>query len=152
MSLPIPEELVGTTQALFYEYRHQTTTGIQAPYTLKERDWKGSKSMYKIYMEHETEYEAAIALLGSWQHWKKLSKVAWFQAYKQAWDEEREIRQKAVARNTLLKQAKEGNVTAAKALIDGEKKPRGRPKTNEKPKKDNEALVRTLTARIDNLG
>ena len=59
------------TQGLFYEYRHHTKLPY-IPYTLRERDYKGYLSMYRIYMECDTEYEAAQVLLNSWEHWCRL--------------------------------------------------------------------------------
>ncbi|MGD9382191.1 MAG: hypothetical protein PVI03_07080 [Candidatus Thorarchaeota archaeon] len=151
MKLPIHEQLAGTTQALFYEHRHFTTCQIPAPYNLKEVDWKGSKSMYQIYMSYETEYEAAIALLGSWPHWQRLCKCKWFQPYKEKWDKEREVREEALAKKTLIDQTREGNVTAAKALLD-KKKPRGRPVNHAgKPKEASKDLVVGLTDRLKKL-
>lgn len=114
------------TQALFYEYRHQSTCKTPAVYTLKDKDWEGCKSMYLIYMQCDSEYEAAHALLGSWTHWTKLKGTSWFASHLEKWNEERTIREEALAHKTLLDQAKEGNVTAAKALMSGTKKP-GRP-------------------------
>lgn len=106
------------TQGLFYEYRHQTTTTEKAPYTLKDVDWKGSKSMYKIYMSCASEYEAALKLLGSWSHWVKLTNCAWFQPYLEAWRHEVEIREAAIGKATIIQKALEGNVTAAKELVN----------------------------------
>lgn len=135
MSLPIPQELAGTTQALFYEYRHQTTSKVSPPYTLKESDWEGCQSMYRLYMQYDTEYDAAIALLGSWTHWQKLCDRTWFKEYKNRWDAEKDVRKKALTEKTLIEQAKSGNVTAAKLLREGlepkTKKRPGRPTNHE---------------------
>lgn len=153
MSLPIPQELAGTTQALFYEYRHQTTSKVSPPYTLKEYEWEGCKSMYQLYMQYDTEYDAAIALLGSWSHWQKLCERAWFKVYKDKWDAEKDVRNKALAEKTLIEQAKAGNVTAAKLIREGEKAPRkrGRPENHEKiePKFDSE--LQTMAERMRRL-
>lgn len=138
MASPIHERLKGTTQALFWEYRFVTTTNLPAPYNLKEYDWKGSKSMYQIYMACDTEYDAAITLLGSWPHWQKLCRCGWFQSYIEDWREERKLREQAIAKKALIKKAKEGDVSASRALLQDEKKPKGRPKNKETVKpKDN---------------
>jgi len=105
------------TQGLFYEFRHQTSTDGIPPYTLKETDWKGSLSMYQIYMQEEAEYDAAIKLLGSWTHWKRLCKCSWFKPYVESWREEREIREASLGKKVLIEKAVEGNVTAAKELV-----------------------------------
>lgn len=159
MSLPIPEELVGTTQALFYEFRHQTTSQVPAPYNLKETDWEGTQSMYQIYMAHDTEYDAAMALLGSWMHWEKLCKSPWFIKHKEKWDAEKEVIKQAIAEKTLIEQAKAGNVQAAKLLRDGKTKPtaakRGRPhnhKEDEEQKKTADVVeLEKLSARIQRI-
>lgn len=148
MSLPIPEKLAGKTQALFYEHRHQTKMKVEdIPYNLKTKDWEGTKSMYLIYMEYETEYEAAIALLGSWPHWEKLCKTRWFAQHKEKWDAERKLRDESLARKTLLKQAKEGNVTAAKAILAKETK-RGRPANKDVVKPDDSDDINEMYERM----
>lgn len=126
MSLPIPASLVGKTQALFYEFRHQSTSKTPPVYTLKNKDWEGCKSVYLIYMQYDSEYEAAIAILGSWPHWCKLKETSWFKPCLEEWDKERAIREDALAHKMLIQLTKEGNVTAAKALKSGAK-PQGRP-------------------------
>ena len=114
------------TQGLFYEYRHQCAK--MGPYTLKEYDWKGTKSMYQIYMSCGSEYEAAQKILGSWKHWEILCSAPFFAKEVEKWREEREIREAALGRATLIQQAQEGNVSAAKALVDAAtKKKAGRP-------------------------
>ncbi len=121
------------TQGLFYEYRHQTTTKASPPYTLREIEWKGCISMYQIYMKEESEYEAALILLGSWSHWTRLCKCSWFKPYVTAWREEREIREAALGKKTLIEKAAEGNVSAAKELVHQvtKAKKRGRPSKND---------------------
>ena len=77
-ALPIDQTLVGCTKALFFENRHNTTVKTKAPYCLKPNDHelrgKVYKSMYLIYMSCDSEYEAAIKLLGNYQHWTKLKR------------------------------------------------------------------------------
>lgn len=115
------------TQALFWEYRHQTGADY-TPFTLKERDHSGCISMYRLYMSCETEYEAALKILNSWKHWQILCDAPWFQKELSKWREEREIRELALGKAVLIKNAEEGNVAAAKALIDtSSKRKAGRP-------------------------
>ena len=77
-ALPIAQALVGCTKALFFENRFQTTVTEPAPYCLKSNDWEAKgvvyRSMYLIYMSCDSEYEAAIKLLGNFQHWTKLKR------------------------------------------------------------------------------
>jgi hypothetical protein len=99
-------------------------------YTLKDYDHNGYPSMYIIYMDSATEYEAALRLLGSWRHWKKLCKSLFFKTLVDEWREERQLREEALAKTALLESIVEGNVSAAKTILD-EKKKRvaGRPTT-----------------------
>lgn len=134
-NMPIPDRFCKTTKALFYEYRHQTTVIDKAPYTLKYQDFIDGeghmyKSMYQIYMNCDSEYEAAIKILGSFPHWKKLKRCSWFHDHIEKWEEERNIRDEAIARSILVKLAETGNVTAARTLFanaNATKKIMGRP-------------------------
>lgn len=120
--LPIDPALVGTTQALFYEHRFASSCPATAPYTLSSDDVVGTdgteyKSMYLIFMECNTEYEAAIKLLGSWKHWEKLCKAKWFKDYVESWREEMALRAAALGYEKLIYLTQANNVTAAKALV-----------------------------------
>ena len=79
------------TKSLFVEMKHPD---YSAPYTLKDYDHKGSMSMYQKYMAigDPTEYEQAIALLGSWKHWKLLTASKWFQEHVNQWRAELKIK------------------------------------------------------------
>ena len=119
------------TKGLFYEFKYQTKL-TEIPYNLKERDWKGTRSMYQIFMSCGSEYEAAQLLLNSWKHWEVLCKSPWFVPHIEAWREEREIREAALGKATLIDQAESGNVAAAKVLLEGAKKRKaGRPTKDE---------------------
>lgn len=135
--LPIPVGLRHATQALFYEYRHRSTSKIKAPYTLKNYDvnigGKHYRSMYMEYMACDSEYEAAIKLLGSFAHWQRLTKTNWFAPYVEAWEEERNIRDDALARSVIVRLTEAHNVTAAKSLQAVSQKSKG--KAGRKPKK-----------------
>lgn len=123
--LPIVQRLVGCTKALFYEHRHQTTVEIDAPYCLKPNDheFKGVvyKSMYLIYMSCDSEYEAAIKLLGNYQHWTKLKRCTWFMPYVEEWNAELVLRESALAKSKLVALTEAGNVTAARTLLNTKK-------------------------------
>jgi len=133
--LPIAQRLVGCTKALFYEHRHQTTVDMDAPYCLKANDheFKGVvyRSMYLIYMSCDSEYEAAIKLLGNYQHWTKLKRCTWFLPYVEEWNAELRLRESALARAKLVQLTEAGNVTAARTLLNDKKiagvgKPKGK--------------------------
>ena len=76
------------TQSLFLEYR---VNGMDPPFTLKKEDQGECLSMYRIYMEiaDPTEYDFALATLGSWEHWQYLagddSLKAWFRPHITKW-------------------------------------------------------------------
>lgn len=115
------------TQGLFYEFRFQSSNETPM-YNLGEFDYKDCKSMYKIYIACDSEYEAAMKLLGSWKHWEKLADCGWFKEHIDKWREEREIREAALSKKVLIEQTEEGNITAAKALHDiSGKRKAGRP-------------------------
>ena len=130
LDLPIPVRFLKTTKGLFYEHRHHTTVDEKAPYTLRTQDFIDSaghiyRSMYMVYMKCDSEYEAAIALLGSYHHWQKLKRCSWFQDYVQSWESERNIRDEAIARSILVRLAECGNVTAARTLYANAEKTKG---------------------------
>lgn len=115
----LPECYRGKTRSLFWEHRFVNNGAAQNPpvFNLMGYDHNGTLSLEKLYLKYNTEYDAAIAILGSWPHWKKLCKCKWFKPYKEAWDEERKTRDEALARTTLLVEAEKGNVSAARALL-----------------------------------
>lgn len=101
-------------------------------YTLKDYEHKGYPSMYKIYIASDTEYEAAIKLLGSWRHWKKLCRSKFFHPYIDEWREERRLLEEALARTALLRSLEDNNISAARTILEGSKrKGAGRPTNNE---------------------
>ena len=105
------------TQGMFWEFRHSTRSTYY-PFNLKERDYKTSISMYQIYMSCDSEYEAAMLLLNSWKHWEVLCNAPWFMKELVKWREEREIREAAIGKKVLIEEAENGNVAAARYLVD----------------------------------
>lgn len=138
-ALPIAQTFVGCTKALFFEHRFQTTVTDDAPYCLKSNDheFKGVvyRSMYLIYMSCDSEYEAAIKLLGNFQHWQKLKRCTWFLPYVEEWNAELALRESALAKSKLVTLTENGNVTAARTLLNtkgvaSRGKPEGKGKRN----------------------
>jgi hypothetical protein len=116
----LPEYFKGKTRSLFWEARDAIPDKDQkAPLTLslEHREEAGCHSLYKLYMSYPTEYDAAMGILGSWQHWEKLCKCKWFKPYRDAWEDERQVHEQAIAKKALIEQAEEGSVSAARALI-----------------------------------
>lgn len=130
--LPIPENLDRATQALFYEYRGSTRAeerSIVPVYNLTKRDHHDTLSMYQIYMQCASEYEAAMVLLGDYSHWERLCERPWFAKHRNEWERERSIRDYAHGMASLRKAASSGNAAAAEKLmkLSEPKKPVGRP-------------------------
>lgn len=122
--------------SLFYEF-NRSEEDYPSIYTMREEAWKGRPSAYLIYMYSESEYEAAIKLLGSWNHWNKLCTLDKFMngdkanslwAGLRAWREEKEIKDRATMYSLLKMAAASGNVNAQKILFEKDKTGvRGRP-------------------------
>jgi len=101
------------TKALFFEttlpeYRIE----MEPEWTLKERDHlahdgKTYRSMKKIYLEMEdvTEYDFAIATLGSFIHWETLCKSSWFKEHIDQWRKELNLKLKAKGMRSIIKAA-----------------------------------------------
>lgn len=98
------------TKALFFEttlpeYRIE----MEPEWTLKERDHlahdgKTYRSMKKIYIEMEdvTEYEFALATLGSFTHWETLCKSPWFKEHIDQWRKELNLKMKAKGMRSII--------------------------------------------------
>lgn len=152
--LPINPRFVGCTKALFYEHRHVTTVQENAPYCLKANDheFKGVvyKSMYLIYMSCDSEYEAAIKLLGNYQHWTKLKRCTWFIPYVEEWNAELVLRESALAKSKLVTLTEAGNVTAARTLLN-EKKVAGAGKPVKKGARKDDTAPGDLDEMLDRI-
>jgi hypothetical protein len=83
------------TQSLFVETPHDS---YPAYYTLKKYDvTKNGKtylSLYQKYMEiaDPTEYQVALRLFGSWDHWQALTKAKWFNNHLIGWRDELKVK------------------------------------------------------------
>ncbi len=125
------------TQAIFYEcYRDNET--YPPIYTLKEDDYKGFKSIKKIYLslEDPTEYKLATKYLGGWEHWKCICECTFFKPHVAAWREELEIKMKCKELEEIINDPNKTFV-AKKFLINKEwEVKRGRPSKEELARKD----------------
>lgn len=114
------------TESLFVETISYASkeSGYKPVYSLRDYDYKGYPSAYNIYMDAVDENEAALAIVGSLNHWRKLCKLKWFMDGRintqfnglNSWRVDMEARDKSLAKKTLMNAVKEGNITAAKAL------------------------------------
>ena len=115
------------TQGLFYEYNNP-----DARYTLRADDYtsrKGKKyiSFARVYRESVDEFDAAMDLLGSWQHWQKLCKEKWFLTGEvngrtftglNSWREEKSKADESAAKRVLLAAIADGDIPSAKFMYD----------------------------------
>lgn len=127
---------------LFNEFNKTRHEDYPPIYTMREEPYSDLPSAYLIYMYADSEYEAAMKLVGSWQHWQKLLKSKPFVQGSddhsqwvglQAWRDEKEVKDMAVAYNQLQMNAAQGNVQAQKMIFDGKQSAskRGRPSKTE---------------------
>lgn len=133
------------TQSLFWEHRHES---YPAHFTTKrhaiERDGKKYISLYEKYMEiaDPTEYQVAIRLLGSWDHWQALLGSKWFQELVTEWRSELRVKMESQRYFEMIEVLENGNTSAqaathatkwlAERYTPAEQKRRGRPTKEEK--------------------
>lgn len=112
------------TELLFSETMKPDRRENYTPlYTLKEND-SDLPSAYKIYMASTDEYDAAMKIVGSMRHWRRLCGLQWFMnGIPQAgfdglrsWRKDMEMRDKSTAKKQLMDSAEAGVVSAQRAL------------------------------------
>jgi hypothetical protein len=114
------------TTALFYENRHLNGNArVQAPYNLSIEDHHDTLSMYNIYMEEDTEYDAAQVLLGRWDHWLHLCGTTFFKPVVDKWRAEKVAKDASIAHKALIEGARSGNLTAARTILLDSRKVQG---------------------------
>lgn len=112
------------TELLFQETIKADRLENYSPmFTLKEQD-TDLPSAYKIYMQSADEYEAAMKLLGSMRHWRRLCGLKWFldgipmsgfDGLK-SWRKDMELRDRSKSKKQLMEAAEAGVVSAQRAL------------------------------------
>ena len=118
---------VQLTEALFEETclaAKRKDPNYQALYSLKEYPTTDRLSAYQIYMNSVDETEAALKLVGSLPHWRKLCSLKWFLTGREdcgfegllQWRQDMWDRDRSKAKKVLMDLASEGNVTAARSL------------------------------------
>jgi hypothetical protein len=116
---------IQNTKGLFMEYGNP-----DAPYSLRpehyEKDGRWYISMYQVYMDSVDEYDAAMRIVGSQRHWRKLCTIKWFtdgvdmfshEGLNQ-WREDMRARDESLAKAKLMELADKGNANAASKLMD----------------------------------
>lgn len=146
------------TEGLFWENRHASGTDRTPIYTFKGEDihTDDGRIMYsarKIYLEcmYPTEYKAAIALVGDWEHWKRLMNNKMIMSHIEQWREELEIKMISQGIRTIVNNSvEEGNtgLSAAKFLAKREWK-EGQDKKRGRPTKEEVAKERRIQAAVD---
>jgi len=114
-------------------------------FTTKDRDFTKNgityRSLRPIYLSYQhaagAEYEFAMDIFGSWDHWVYLFTKSSLRGMIASWREELEIKQKAEAISTVIAQSrdKEKGLTAAKYILENgtkiDKRKAGRPSKEE---------------------
>ena len=142
------------TSSLFRE-SNKTEGAYPAFYTLAEEEMDGLPSAYQIYMHSADEYEAAIKLVGSIKHWKRLCESAWFMDGRctvnhtglNSWREDMKLRDASLAKRTVMDQISKGNVSAAQTVINklGIKNTVGRPIKEKDSSADKEKMDKIVS-------
>jgi hypothetical protein len=114
------------TRSLFWETRHIEEDKYPPLFTLKDKEHKGYPSLKKIFLSYEHlpghEYEFAMDVFGSWEHWSKLADESTLKDYIKSWRDELEIKIRASAMKALIKNAFEDGskgANMAKYLAEG---------------------------------
>ena len=124
------------TLSLFWETRHPNLEPI---YSIKGYDLEKPEGTYpslkKIYLSYDHvpgyEYEFAMNIFGSWEHWAKLCKISQIRNDIQEWRDELDIKLKCKSMKAMMTAALDNDakgVNAAKYLAEkGYETKRGRP-------------------------
>ncbi len=126
---------------LFWEHRRDGYTPL---FTLQDADREIDGVVYtslkRVYLSYEhipgAEYDFALEVLGSWEHWLRLCAASHVKEHIQSWREELEVKTRANAIKSVIKTSLDGSAagaTAAKWLAEkGYAPKRGRPSKAER--------------------
>lgn len=130
------------TDSLFVERlaaRHKKA-GLEPVYSLSERNSKNGKPiLYDLFITCADEYDFAVKAFGSKALLDRLKGIKWFtegwrgcltfRGY-DTWLEDMAARDASIGKKVLIERASDGDVSAAKKLVDMDKKvqTKGRPK------------------------
>ncbi|AAM28396.1 unknown [Vibrio phage VpV262] len=139
----VPKDMNRATAALFWEKRHEARTierGKYPVFNLSMRDHDDTLSFPQLYFQCDSDYEAAMVILGSWGHWQRLCEAKWFAEKLALWQEEKAQRDIAHGRAKIKALADAGNLSACKFLASGglSDKPKQEKPSNPKPAKNPE--------------
>lgn len=146
MSVLLDSRGARKTETLFVESisNRAKDSGYEPLYALREH-CKGEKpSAYQIYMASVDETDAALKLVGSMAHWRRLCGLKWFMEGSEVmghegliqWRKDMQARDASRAKRQLMESAAAGNVSAQRELYNqATKKAPGRPaKAKDDPK------------------
>lgn len=130
------------TDSLFVERiakRHKNA-GLKPVYHLSERkESNTTEKLYDVFINSTDEYDFAIKAFGSKAHLDKLKEISWFlygwpgaktfRGYNE-WLADMDARDQSIGKKILMEKAQDGDVPAAKKLMDMHKSvhTKGRPK------------------------
>lgn len=159
------------SNSLFWETRNTRSTGEEnhdeiAVFTLKDRDIvrddKVFYSLKRIYMEYDHvpgyEYEFALDVFDNWNYWVYLSTKSVLKENFKSWQEELDIKNKAMALRNVMEISKGNSASATlanKYLADkGWEVKAGRPSKEDKVKhlKQEQRVNESLAADMERLG
>ena len=145
------------SKAIFWEMGNLTSR-VQYPplYTLAQYERYDEvqeltlPSAYEIYMDCVDEYEAALLLVGNLKNWNMLVNSAWFMdgdlIHKHeglsVWREHMNQRDASAAKKALHQKMKDGDTTAAKAVLAETKAKASVGRKNKKTKPDSSSISR----------
>ena len=111
------------TASLFAETtRDNTKTPVL---TLMDYEKNGLPSAYLLYMESETEFDAAMKIVGSMPHWRKLCAAPWFMKGDldrnftglEQWRKDMAMRDANAAMKVLRSKVSDGDARASQFLL-----------------------------------
>lgn len=118
----VPKDMNRATAAMFWEKRHEARLkqrGKKPLFNLSMRDHDDTLSFPQLYYQCDSDYEAAMVILGSFEHWQRLCKAPWFAEKLAQWQEEKALRDVAHGRAKIRELADKGNLAACKFLAAG---------------------------------
>lgn len=120
---PLPPGQEDHVATVFWENRftcHAAERGYTPIYnlTLKDSDENGTLSVYQLYMQCASEYEAALVIMGSQALWSDLCATNWFRPHIERWRVEMALRDASIGRAAMVRKASAGDAAAGKNLIE----------------------------------
>lgn len=89
-------------------------------YTLKDVEWRGYPSLYRLYMDlgDLTEYEFATTYFESWEHWNEVCTIREFIPYLLRWRQELALLTKSQIVKNLKQESEKGSFQPNKILLE----------------------------------